>query len=255
MRGGAKVAGKARVAVWARLGHLGVSSSLLRAVLSVAALGLVCFGCGSGRATTRTVVQTVVEPAAQTSTSVARAPTSGHHRRWKSCDQNIRARIGTTSCGFAENVFYRFWRASQLGDDTFAAYSPITDHEYRMSCRGRSTIVCTAGDGGAVRFSRAAVDAYSADQADAYCNSHKVSATAVPCDASPSDATPPAASTPDANSNCDPSYTGACLDPDATDYDCEGGSGDGPEYTGTVTVVGDDHYGLDRDGDGVACEG
>jgi hypothetical protein len=53
---------------------------------------------------------------------------------------------------------------------------------------------------------------------------------------------------------CDPSYKGACLDPNASDYDCEGGSGDGPKYTGTVTVVGADHYDLDRDGDGVACE-
>jgi hypothetical protein len=53
---------------------------------------------------------------------------------------------------------------------------------------------------------------------------------------------------------CDPNYTGACLDPNASDYDCADGSGDGPKYTGTVTVVGDDHYGLDRDGDGIGCE-
>jgi hypothetical protein len=55
-------------------------------------------------------------------------------------------------------------------------------------------------------------------------------------------------------SDCDPNYAGACLDPTASDYDCEGGSGDGPEYTGTVTVVGDDHFDLDRDGDGVGCQ-
>ena len=54
--------------------------------------------------------------------------------------------------------------------------------------------------------------------------------------------------------NCDPNYEGACLDPNAPDYDCEGGSGDGPKYTGRVTVVGDDHFGLDRDGNGVGCE-
>lgn len=54
---------------------------------------------------------------------------------------------------------------------------------------------------------------------------------------------------------CDPNYTGACLRPDVADYDCAGGSGDGPYYTGPVTVVGDDRYALDRDGDGVACEG
>jgi hypothetical protein len=55
-------------------------------------------------------------------------------------------------------------------------------------------------------------------------------------------------------SECDPNYAGACLDPYAYDYDCEGGSGDGPEYTGYVTVVGEDHYGLDADGDGGGCE-
>lgn len=58
----------------------------------------------------------------------------------------------------------------------------------------------------------------------------------------------------DAASECDPSYSGACLDPYAYDYDCEGGSGDGPAYTGTVSVVGEDHFDLDRDSDGVGCE-
>src|SRR5918996_1310666 len=53
---------------------------------------------------------------------------------------------------------------------------------------------------------------------------------------------------------CHPSYEGACLDPNAEDYDCEGGSGDGPLYTGEVTVVGEDVFRLDHDGDGVGCE-
>jgi hypothetical protein len=57
-----------------------------------------------------------------------------------------------------------------------------------------------------------------------------------------------------ATSECDPSYSGACLDPYASDYDCEGGSGDGPSYTGAVAVVGDDHYELDADSDGYGCE-
>jgi len=52
---------------------------------------------------------------------------------------------------------------------------------------------------------------------------------------------------------CHPSYD-PCLDPNAADYDCDGGEGDGPEYTGPVTVKGDDPYGLDSDGDGYACE-
>lgn len=59
---------------------------------------------------------------------------------------------------------------------------------------------------------------------------------------------------PEPAANCHPSYTGACLDPNASDYDCAGGSGDGPKYTGTVTVVGPDVFGLDGDSDGVGCE-
>ena|GEM_PF-1187226 len=44
-----------------------------------------------------------------------------------------------------------------------------------------------------------------------------------------------------------------CLPP-ASDYDCEGGSGDGPAYTGPVEVTGVDIYGLDSDNDGIGCE-
>ena len=54
--------------------------------------------------------------------------------------------------------------------------------------------------------------------------------------------------------SCDPNYEGACLDPSSPDYDCEGGSGNGPDYTGPVRVVGDDHFDLDADGDGEGCE-
>jgi uncharacterized protein YabE (DUF348 family) len=56
------------------------------------------------------------------------------------------------------------------------------------------------------------------------------------------------------SSNCDPNYSGGCV-PIASDVDCGGGSGNGPAYFyGTATVVGYDIYGLDRDGDGIACE-
>jgi endonuclease YncB( thermonuclease family) len=58
-----------------------------------------------------------------------------------------------------------------------------------------------------------------------------------------------------ASSRCHPSYKGACLDANASDYDCAGGSGNGPKYTGPVKVVGPDDYGLDADGDGYGCDG
>jgi len=62
-----------------------------------------------------------------------------------------------------------------------------------------------------------------------------------------------AASNQSEKPNCHPSYSG-CLNPNASDYDCEGGSGNGPYYTGPVRVLGPDVFDLDRDSDGMACE-
>ncbi|MGH3910597.1 MAG: hypothetical protein ACRDRM_07170 [Pseudonocardiaceae bacterium] len=60
---------------------------------------------------------------------------------------------------------------------------------------------------------------------------------------------------PAPQNECDPNYAGACV-PVASDVDCAGGSGNGPEYVrGPVRVVGTDIYGLDgNDNDGVGCE-
>jgi hypothetical protein len=53
--------------------------------------------------------------------------------------------------------------------------------------------------------------------------------------------------------SCTPGYS-PCLPP-ASDYDCAGGTGDGPKYVaGPVYVTGSDPYGLDADGDGIGCE-
>jgi hypothetical protein len=52
---------------------------------------------------------------------------------------------------------------------------------------------------------------------------------------------------------CDPNYSG-CV-PVASDVDCSGGSGNGPEYVaGPIRVIGSDIYRLDSDDDGIACE-
>jgi|GEM_PF-2438276 len=72
----------------------------------------------------------------------------------------------------------------------------------------------------------------------------------------PDDSNNASASTPPAEPSCDPNYSGACV-PNVypSDVDCAGGSGNGPYYVqGPVQVIGTDHYGLDRDGDGTACE-
>jgi hypothetical protein len=57
-------------------------------------------------------------------------------------------------------------------------------------------------------------------------------------------------------SSCHPSYKGVCLRQNRGDYDCAGGSGDGPNYVRPpFRVVGPDEFGLDRDHDGRGCNG
>src|SRR4029453_10484023 len=71
----------------------------------------------------------------------------------------------------------------------------------------------------------------------------------------PSTAPPPPPPTAPPARNCHDSYEGECLKVGIGDYDCAGGSGDGPNYVqGTVRVVGPDEFDLDRDGDGLGCE-
>jgi hypothetical protein len=58
---------------------------------------------------------------------------------------------------------------------------------------------------------------------------------------------------PPVSHSCSAGYK-PCLPP-ASDYDCAGGSGNGPGYAdGPIYVSGSDPYDLDADGDGVACE-
>jgi hypothetical protein len=55
--------------------------------------------------------------------------------------------------------------------------------------------------------------------------------------------------------NCDSAYPDACLHDGIGDYDCAGGSGNGPNYVeGPITVRAPDPFGLDSDDDGVGCE-
>jgi hypothetical protein len=61
---------------------------------------------------------------------------------------------------------------------------------------------------------------------------------------------------PTPTNNCTPGYS-PCLPVGPSDYDCYGGSGNGPAYTEpgvTYRVSGYDPYDLDSDGDGYGCE-
>jgi hypothetical protein len=69
----------------------------------------------------------------------------------------------------------------------------------------------------------------------------------------PTTAPPPPTTSP--SRHCDPSYPDVCLNPDAVDYDCAGGSGDGPRYVeGPIRVRPPDPFDLDGEGDGWGCE-
>jgi hypothetical protein len=69
----------------------------------------------------------------------------------------------------------------------------------------------------------------------------------------PTAAPPPPPTSPPRN--CDPSYPDVCLNPNAEDYDCAGGSGNGPLYVeGPISVRPPDPFDLDADDDGVGCE-
>ena len=64
-------------------------------------------------------------------------------------------------------------------------------------------------------------------------------------------------SRPQPSPDCTNGYSPCLIYHGGSDYDCYGGSGDGPYYTepGIVyTVSGSDPYGLDADNDGYGCE-
>ncbi len=64
---------------------------------------------------------------------------------------------------------------------------------------------------------------------------------------------PPATTAP---RNCDPAYPDVCLHDGIGDYDCAGGTGNGPNYVdGPIRVLPPDPFDLDgNDNDGIGCE-
>jgi hypothetical protein len=212
--------------------------------LALALSAVVFSACGSTEKTTTVIVP--ARPTATKTDATAGWPRPARSARLKPCDRNIWARRGTTTCSFAQNVFYGYWQAQERGAQTFRAYSPTTGLSYDIRCRSGELVVCTGGERAEVRFSAASVRAYTSADARAFARNHDVGEVDEPVTGSVPPDSPP-------GSECDSNYSGACLDPTATDYDCEGGEGDGPRYTGPVTVTGDDHFGLDRDGDGTGC--
>lgn len=179
-------------------------SLLALLVLATGALA----ACGSTTKTTittQTVVRTVVDETAQSiaesNAAIAAAEARAAKRSARAasrsasraagsrpatpgtpfvnCDQNIRARRPTTSCGFALNVFYEFWASGQASYVT--AYSKAAARSFTAHCRGYggyATVSCTTTDGAEIRFPRSAADSYSRSAARAYARTHDVTPVA-----------------------------------------------------------------------------
>jgi hypothetical protein len=241
---------------------IAVTPMIRPVVLVTVALGAVALAaCGSdtprptgeaarAAATSRPVA--TVDPAEAPRTSKTKR--RRHRIALTACDANIKIKAATTTCAFAQNVFYEYWQAAQSDDGSFIrAYSAASRRTYALQCSERTVITCRANDGSYVAFPAGAVDAYDANQATRFACSHDLGPSE--SDACSNGRTDDEAShSGGSGDECDSNYAGACLDPSSIDYDCEGGTGDGPDYTGQVEVIGDDHYGLDRDGDGTGCD-
>jgi hypothetical protein len=167
------------------------------------------------------------------------------------CDPNIEAKLGTTTCPFAENVFWAYWTSGE--SSSLEVWSPAAQASFATRCDGDgSQVICTTRDKGAVRFPQAAVDSYSQAQAEAYASTHDLGPD--PYEGFSSRAPPSNGGGGGAGGAQDCQGYDPCITPGA-DVDCADGSGNGPRYVdGPVYVNGDDPYGLDSNYDGVGCE-
>jgi hypothetical protein len=154
--------------------------SLLSLGLVAVLVGIAISGCGE----TTEVVKTVTvdrpvapdrspQPArpkprgsqARASTAAPTAPAFIH------CDPNIQVKESTTTCGFAENVFWHYWTSGETG--SLQVWSPATQSTFATTCESDGEqVVCTTSQDGVVKFPQTAVDLYSQTRAVAYARSH-----------------------------------------------------------------------------------
>jgi len=159
------------------------------------AVGLLCvvtlLGCaGNGPSPAdRTVALSTATPASQA--AVRATPTPRRHRvhpqrpvataapvssALQACDPNITVRTASTTCPFAENVFYAFYTegVSFQAQNAVHAYSAAAAQDYAVACAtdDAENVTCVAGDGGEVHFNLAAIRAYDDRQAARYAASH-----------------------------------------------------------------------------------
>lgn len=217
------------------------------AAVSLVAAAVGMSGCGGASTVTQTVTvaKTETDAGRTTPTRAARTPKLAKYVR---CDANVRAKEGTTSCPFAENVFFTFF--VRHGARTISAYSPVRHKQFRLRCvTTRGHVRCATFVGGVVKFPVSAIARYSRQQASAFAARHNVGPQApdvrAAADPTPTPAPAPPPTTP--STECDPNYSG-CVPAGVGDVDC------GDLSQTNIQVLGSDPDRLDADGDGVACE-
>jgi hypothetical protein len=175
-----------------------------------------------------------------------REPSAPAAPQFVNCDPNIQAKVGTTTCPFAQNVFWTYWMSGE-SSTPLGVWSPAAHVSFSTTCEGDGKqVVCTTSDDAVVTFPHAAVDRYSQAQADSYAGGHDLGPD--PYEGLPDNGGGDVGAADDCQ-GYDP-----CIEP-GDDVDCAGGEGDGPRYVdGPVGVSGSDPYGLDSNTDGVGCE-
>ena len=94
----------------------------------------------------------------------------------KACG-NLRVEADTTTCPFAQNVFWEYWNAfnNERSAATISAYSEALGEWLEVTCDEASTVVCATDAGSEVQISQDALDGYTQEMADEYAESHTVS--------------------------------------------------------------------------------
>jgi hypothetical protein len=215
-------------------------------------------GCASDEGTAKTKTETVERTVTVEKPPAPKKDGRKPHRRslpkppapeFVSCDSNIEAEAGTTTCPFAQNVFWTYWTNGESSEPA-EVWSPAAQASFATTCGLDGTqVVCNASDNATVKFPTGAVDVYSQDQADAYASTHDLG----PENEGVPPPNPPTGGGGGSGGEDCQGYD-PCINP-GPDVDCEGGEGNGPRYVaGPVDVDGADPYGLDSNYDGVGCE-
>ncbi len=90
-------------------------------------------GCGSDKVVVRTVTVEHPPPVAAVPEADRTTPRP-HDARFVRCDANIKVKQSTTTCAFANNVFYEYWTGDEA--QRVRAYSPAAGRFFRARCAG-----------------------------------------------------------------------------------------------------------------------